>query len=128
MAGFSDYLESALLNAVFRNTSYTSPATVYVALYTAAPSDAGGGTEVTGNGYSRQSASFNAPSGGSIANTGAVTFTASGGAWGTVSHFGVFDASSGGNLLAWNSLNASKTIADGDSAEFASGALTISLD
>ena len=128
MAGFSDYLESALLNAVFRNTSYTSPATVYVALYTAAPSDAGSGTEVTGNGYSRQSASFNAPSGGSIANNGAVTFTASGGAWGTVSHFGVFDASSGGNLLAWNSLNASKTIADGDSAEFASGALTISLD
>lgn len=128
MAGFSDAVESALLSAVFRNTTYTSPGTVYAGLYTSAPTDAGGGTEVSGNAYARQAVTFGAPSGGSISNSGTVTFPTASGNWGTVTHFGIFDASSGGNLLAWSSLTTSKDVASGDAAVFSSGQLVISLD
>jgi hypothetical protein len=61
---FSDYLEDAVLDHVFRNTALTSPTTVYVALYTATPSDAGGGTEVSGGSYARTAGTFGAASGG----------------------------------------------------------------
>ena len=125
MASYSDYLEDAILNHVFRNSALTSPTTVYVALYTAAPSDSGGGTQVSGNGYSRQSAAFGAPSGGVITNSGTITFTASGGNWGTITHFGIFDASTNGNLLAWAPLTTSRTVNDGDSLVFAASALSI---
>jgi hypothetical protein len=136
MAGKTNYLEGALMNAVLRNTTYTSPATVYVALFTAAPSDAytsgsPDGTEVTGNAYARQSASFAAPSGTPrvCTNTGTITFpTATPGAWGTVTHFGIFDAVTTGNLLYWNALTASKTINAGDTAQFAASALTVQED
>jgi len=130
MAGFSDAVEADLLNAVFRNTAYSSPAAVYVGLFPSAtpPTDAGGGTEVSGNGYARQAVTFGAPSGGTITNSSSPTFTAAGGAWGTIGYFGVFDAASAGNLLGWDALSAPKTIADGDSANFAVGALTVSLD
>lgn len=129
MGSKSDYLENKVLDHVLRNTAYTSPATVYVGLYTATPSDAGGGTELSGNGYARQSCAFSAASGGSISNSGTVTFgpnTTSG--WGTVAYFGIFDASSSGNLLYWGSLTASKTVAVGDSVSFAAGALVVTED
>jgi hypothetical protein len=128
MAAFSDYLENALLNEVFRNVNYTPAATVYVALFTSAPSDAGGGTELSGNGYSRQSVAFGAASGGAIANSATVSFSASGGNWGTVTHFAVYDASSAGNQLCWGSLSASKTVNDGDTLQFAAGDIDITLD
>jgi len=130
MAGFSDAVEADLLNAVFRNTAYTSPAAVYVGLFTSPPtSDSGtGGTEVSGNNYSRQAVTFGAPSAGTITNSSAPGFAASGGAWGTVTHFGIFDAPSAGNLLGWDALSASKTIADGDTATFGVGTLTVTLD
>ena len=86
MAHFSTYLAQALLNHVFRNTAYTQPTTVYVALYTAAPTDAGGGTEVTGGSYARQSAAFSAPSGNQISNSAQVTFPEATANWGTVGH------------------------------------------
>lgn len=104
MSDFSDYLENKILNHVFRNTSYTPPAAVYLGLYTAAPSDAGGGTEVSGAGYARQAITFGSASGGAIANTAAIQFTASGGSYGTVTHVGIFDASSAGNMLAWKAI------------------------
>lgn len=104
MSDFSDYLENKILDHVFRNTSYTPPAAVYLGLYTSAPSDAGGGTEVSGAGYARQAITFGAASGGAISNTAAVQFTASGGSYGTVTHVGIFDASSAGNMLAWKSI------------------------
>lgn len=126
MSSFSDYLENAALNHVFRNVALTSPATVYLALYTAAPTDAGGGTEVTGGGYARQSVTFAAPSGGAIASNANVTFTATGAAFGAVVAVGFFDAATAGNLLAWSSIT-SATIADGDSISFPSGQLTVSL-
>jgi hypothetical protein len=125
---FSDYLENKVLDHVMRNTSYTSPATVYAALYTAAPSDAGGGTEVSGGSYARTAVTCGAAASGSIANSGAVTFPTASGSWGTVTHVGIFDASSAGNLLFWGALTASKTVASGDTFSFAIGALTVALD
>lgn len=126
MSSFSDYLENALLNHTFRNTALTSPTTVYLALYTAAPTDAGGGTQVSGGGYARQAITFGAPSGGAISNTVAVSFTASGAAYGTVVAVGIFDAVTAGNLLAWDDIT-SAVINDGDTINFPIGDIDITL-
>jgi len=128
MAGFSDYLENAVLDHVFRASTYTAAATVYAALYTATPSDAGGGTEVSGTAYARQAIVFAAASSGTIVNSAIVNFGTAGSAWGTVSTFGVFDAATSGNLLAWDSLTASKTIGEDDPVSFPVGNLSIALD
>lgn len=129
MAALSNYAEKLLLDWMMTTGSATRPTAWYVALYTAAPSDSGGGTEVSGNGYSRQSVTFDAASspGGTTSNSGAVTFTASGGSWGTISHIGIFDASTSGNLLWHGAMTASKTIADGDTLEFAIGNIDLTL-
>jgi hypothetical protein len=127
MAEFSNYLENALINAVLRNTSYTSPATVYVALYTTDPTDADTGTEVSGNAYARQSVAFSSPSNGVTSNSAAVEFPQATGSWGTVAYIGLRDASSGGNLLFHTALDASKTIATGDVFRIAIGSLTVTL-
>lgn len=124
MAAMSNYLETALVNAVLRNTSYTSPTTVYVGLFTSDPTDAGSGTEVTGGSYTRKSMAFDAPTNGATANSSAVEFDQATASWGTVTHFGLFDASSSGNLLLHGALTASKTIESGDVFKFASSALT----
>ena len=126
MSSFSDYLEDAVLDHVFNNTALTSPTTVYLALFTVAPTDAGGGTEVSGSGYARQATAFGASSGGAIANTAAESFTASGGNFGNVVAVGIFDAVSGGNMLAWDNIT-SATVNDGDTINFAIGAIDITL-
>lgn len=128
MAGFADFLENELLDHAFRNAAYTPATTVYVALYTAAPSDAGGGTEVSGGGYARVAVTFGAAASGSISNSAIVDFGTTTGAWGTVTHFGIFDAATAGNLLAWDELTAQKTIESGDPVSFPVGDLTVSLD
>jgi hypothetical protein len=120
MTDFSDNLENELLDHVFRNAAYSSPSAVYLALYTANPTDAGGGTEVAGSGYAREAITFGAASGGAIANTSAVEFTAGGGNFGTITAVGIFDASTSGNLLAWNEIT-SVTINDGDTLNFPIG-------
>lgn len=129
MAALSDHAEALLLDWLMTTDSVTRPTAWYVALYTAAPSDSGGGTEVTGNGYSRQSvtmASATSP-GGTTSNTGAVTFTASGGNWGTITHIGIHDASTGGNLLWHGTMTASKTVNDGDTLEFSIGNIDLTI-
>ena len=126
MSSFSDYLEDAVLNYVFRNTGTPTSTNVYLALYTVAPSDTGGGTEVTGAGYARQATAFDASSGGAITNTASESFTAAGGTYGTVVAIGIFDAVTAGNLLAWDTIN-SVTIADGDKLAFPIGDIDISL-
>jgi len=98
MAEMSNYLENALINATLRATTFTSPATVYVGLYTADPTDAGTGTEVSGGSYARQSVTFGAPSNGVSTNSAAVEFPQCTSTWGTVSHIGILDASTSGNL------------------------------
>jgi len=127
MAEMSNYLENALINATLRNTSYTSPATVYVALYTSDPTDADTGTEVSGNGYARQSVTFGAPSNGASTNSAAVEFPQATGSWGTVAYIGIRDASSGGNLLYHTVLDASKTISTGDVFRISAGNLSVTL-
>ena len=127
MAEMSNYLENALVNATLRNTSYTSPATVYVALFTTDPTDAASGTEVTGGSYARTSVTFAAPSGGASASNADCTFPTCTSTWGTVSHIGIFDASTAGNLLYHTPLDTSKTIETGDIFKIASGSLTVTL-
>jgi len=129
MAALSDHAEALLLDWLMTTGTATRPTAWYVALYTAAPSDSGGGTEVSGSGYARQSVTFDAASspGGTTSNTGAVSFTASGGSFGTVTHIGIFDASSGGNLLWHGAMTASKTVADGDTLEFSIGNIDLTI-
>ena len=127
MAEMSNYLETALITATLRNTSYTSPATVYVGLHTADPTDAGTGTEVSGGSYARTSVTFGAPSNGTSTNSAAVEFPQATGNWGTVSHIGIWDASSSGNLLYHTALDTSKTIETGDIFKIASGSLSVTL-
>lgn len=127
MAEMSNYLENALINATLRNTSYTSPTTVYVGLHTADPTDAGSGTEVSGGSYARTSVTFGAPSNGTSTNSAAVEFPQATGSWGTVSHIGIWDASSTGNLLYHTALDTSKTIETGDIFKIASGSLSVTL-
>jgi len=127
MSEISNYLENALINATLRNTAYTSPTTVYVALYTTDPTDADTGTEVSGNAYARQSVTFSAPSNGATSNSAAVEFPQATGSWGTVAFIGLRDALSGGNLLYHTPLDASKTIATGDVFRIAAGSLTVTL-
>lgn len=123
---FSDYLELKVLDHVFRATDYAEPATVYLALYTAAPSDAGGGTEVTGGSYARNAIAFSAAASGAISNSGVETFTDLPAA--TVTHFGILDASTSGNLLAWGALTSNIVVTAGSEIEFDIGDITISLD
>lgn len=129
MAALSDYAEKLVLDWLMTNGSATRPTAWYVALYTAAPNDAGGGTEVSGSGYSRQAVTFDAATSGTgtTSNTGAVTFTAAGGDWGTITHIGIHDASTGGNLLWHGSLTVSKTVSDGDTLQFAVGNIDLTM-
>lgn len=127
MAEMSNYLENALINATLRATTFTSPAAVYVGLHTADPTDAGSGTEVSGGSYARKSATFGAPANGVSATTADVTFDQATGSWGTITHIGIWDALSTGNLLYHTPLDASKTIDTGDIFKIASGNLTVTL-
>lgn len=133
MAGMSDYLENKILDHILGATAYTPPSKVYLALYTATPSDAGGGTEVSGGDYARCEITNNTTNwpnaaNGSKASGAAFTFATATASWGTITHFGLFDAPISGNLLYWNQLTASKAIDTGDTAQFASGAITVTQD
>ncbi len=121
----SNYLELKMLDHALGTSAFTMPSNVYVALFTSDPTDAGSGTEVSGNGYARQVATFSSASSGSTSNSSAIEFTASGGSFGTVSHFGIFDALTSGNLLYHGALTASKTIADTDTLKISATGLTV---
>jgi hypothetical protein len=150
----SDVLENKLIDWFFRGQAIgitgasaaagTGPTSLYIGLLTAAPSDAGGGTEVTGGSYARatvasslanwagtQSAGSTVASsgtGGQTSNNGAIAFPAPTANWGLITHFGIYDASSGGNLLIWGALAVSKTVNNGDAApQFNAAALTITF-
>jgi hypothetical protein len=127
MAAMSNYLENALINATLRNTSYTTPSTVYVGLYTSDPTDANTDTEVSGGSYARKAATFGAPSDGVSTISSAIEFDQATDSWGTVAYFGILDASTSGNLLYHGALTASKTIDTGDVFKFATSALTVTL-
>ena len=123
----SNYLENALINGTLRATSYTAPTTVYVALYTTDPTDADTGTEVTGGSYARQSVTFASPSNGVTTNSADITFPTATAAQGTVTHMGLRDAVTAGNLLYHTPLDASKTIDLGDIFKITTGNLSVTL-
>ena len=123
----SNFLENALINATLRNTSYTSPATVYIGLYTSDPTDANTGTEVSGGSYTRTAVTMGAPSNGVSTNSAAVEFPQASGSWGTVGWIGILDATSSGNLLYHTPLDTSKTISSGDIFKIAIGGLSVTL-
>ena len=128
MTAMTDYLEDNLLNHVLRNTAFTSPTTVYVALFTTATNDAGGGTEVAGGSYARQAITFSVPTGGVTSNTAIVTFPTASAGWGTITHFAIFDAVSGGNMLYHGALAASRTVQAGDTFRFPVSNVTVAHD
>lgn len=129
MAGFSDYLEDKVLEHVFGGNAYSAPSTLYVALYTAAPSDTGGGTEVSGGGYVRKTTTFNVSGTNptTASNAGAIEYPTATANYGTVVAVGIFDASSSGNLLAYANLSASKVVSTGDVFRFNTGDLDVTL-
>ena len=127
MSALSNYLENKLLDHALGTASYTMP-TVYLALYTSDPTDADTGTEVSGGGYARQAVSFNAASGGSASNSSDITFPQATADWGTITHIGLRDASTGGNRLWYGALDVAKTINNGDTFEISAGDLVVTLD
>jgi hypothetical protein len=129
MAEMSNFLENALINATLRNTTYTSPATVYVSLWTSDPTDAGSGTEVStsGTGYARTAVTMGAPSNGASLNTAAVEFAQATASYGTVGWIGINDAVTAGNLLYHSPLTTSKVIDTGDIFKIAIGSLSVTL-
>ena len=128
MAAASDFLELKILEHTLGITAYTQPTTVYLALFTTDPTDAGTGTEVSGGGYVRQSIAWNTPASGAVTNSADVTFPQATGNYGTVTHIGIYDASSAGNLLYHGALSASKSVETNDTFLVEAGDLSISLD
>lgn len=128
MAELSNYLENKLLDHVLRNVSYTSPTTVYVGLYTSDPADDNSGTEVSGGSYARQILSVTTATAGIVTSSADVTFPQATAQWGTISHIGLLDAVSSGNLLMHTPLTTSKLIETGDILKVPTGNLTASLD
>ena len=125
MSAMSDYLENEIFDHILGTGAYTMPTTVYVGLSTGSFNDDNSGTELTGNNYARESISFGAAASGTASNDAAVEFNAATGSWGTVSHFGIFDALTSGNLLIHGALTASKVIETGDILKIAIGDMDI---
>ncbi len=126
MAEMSNYLENALINGTLRATTYTAPATVYVSLHSADPGD-GGGNEISGGSYARKAVTFGAPSNGVSTNSADVTFDQATGSWGTITHIGIQDALTSGNLLYHTPLTTSKTIDTDDVFRIVAGQLSVTL-
>ena len=144
MAGFTNYLEDKIINHLFGDDTgasgadhYTAPTTWYIGLQTATPSDSAGGTEVSGGAYARQSVAWTLQTGGTAqaSNTAALTWPAATSDWGTVTHAGVYDAVSGGNLVAYETLTKTdfstanpKTVNTGDIFKIDAGNVKVQLD
>jgi hypothetical protein len=130
MGSKTDYLEDKILDHVLRNTAYTSPTTIYLALLTADPTDAGTQTnEVSGSNYAREIITFDAPSpAGTTQNTALVQFDVPSGSWGTVSHWAIVDALTTGNYLYHGAFDSSRAITTSDDVEIPIGAIIVQED
>ena len=130
MAGFTNFSEDLVLDWLLTNGSATRPTAWYVALYTVAPGEAGGGTEVSGGSYARTAVTFTvsgtAPT--TASNSAAVEFPTATGSWGTIVAAGIYDADTSGNLLAFANLTTSKTVDSGDVLRFNTGEIDVTLD
>jgi hypothetical protein len=126
MSSFTDYLEQKIIGYAFAGESWTPPATWYLALYTASPGEAGGGTECTGGAYARISCAFSR-SGSSVSNSAVAEFPVSTANRSPVTAVGIVDASTGGNLVAYKVFDSAKDYNIGQSLKFLAGGLTITL-
>lgn len=129
----SNYLENALLALELGHSLWPVPPVHHIALFTSAPNDAGGGVEVSGPGYQRKAMNndgtlWSAPASGESSNAVAVQFAEPAGDWGTVTHFAIYDANSGGNLLRWGPITTPRTIGAGFIPFFPVGAMRITED
>lgn len=129
---FSNYLEENTLNHFFKNIPTTSPGAVYLALYISDPTEFDTGTEVSGGGYSRQIVNFgaNTTSGNKtvITNNADIQFNVAESSWGTITHMGIRDSQTGGNLLVYAPFSVSRAIETGDQFYIPTGKISISLD
>lgn len=133
MSGFSDYLENSLFSTILRGGTYTGGA-IYVALFKTDPTDAGTGAELSDSAYVRQRAhttvisdGFTAPANGSGSNTRTLTFPAIADVQVSITHWGLFDAQTGGNLLFHAPLQNPKTLDPSDVLSFPVGSLLVNL-
>lgn len=125
----SDYLELKLLDHVLRVAPFTAPTHIYIALSTADPKDDASGLAEPSDGYARAVCdAWDAAASRATENTNAVEFAEAEGAWGTITHWAAFDASTGGNMLAHGQLTASKVVGTGDNASFLAGDLDVSFN
>ena len=121
------YAENKILDHSLGTTSWTMPTQLYLGLFTAAPGEAGGGTEVSGGSYARQSVDFDAAASGATQNAAEVLFPVASANWGTVTHIALFDASTAGNMIWYGALTASKAIDSGDQFKIADTDLDVSI-
>lgn len=135
MTALSSYLEEALLNFLFRGASLSPPSTLYVALHTADPTEAGlTDDEITGGSYARKSITvgaggvFDAPSGGVIDSNAVITFATPTADWGTITHISLWDAASGGNMWLFGALTDAVVVLSGDTIRFPAGSLMLGAD
>lgn len=136
----SNYLEDAILNHVFRTSTYSQPSTVAVALCTSGPSDSSTGSTIAevsnSNSYARvdlgapANADWTLNSGTNITSAADITFPTASGSWGTITHIALVDSAThgAGNLLWYGALSASKTVGSGDTFKITAGNLTLALD
>jgi hypothetical protein len=124
---FTNTLETRVLQWALTNGSPTRPTAWYVGLFTAAPGEAGGGTEVSGNAYVREDVTFTV-SGDTATNSAAIEWPTATGSWGTITHVAVFDALTAGNMLVYAALASSKTISTGDVLRIPLGDLDVTLN
>lgn len=124
----TNYLETQVLNHVLRNVAYTPPSAIYVGLFTALPTDSGGGTEVSGGAYARQPVTFTVPSPDTVSNTAVVTFPTASADWGLIVGFALFDAVTAGNMLYYTTLGTNRLVVTNDQFRFPVGALVVSED
>ena len=122
----TDFLSNTLANVAFRNTAYTGPANVHVALFSTAPTGNTAGTEIVGNGYSRQTVAYSAPAAGLLTSTGNVVFTCTGNAWPTVLAVGMTDAATAGNIMFYETIPG-RNLEPADELRIDSGDLTIRI-
>jgi hypothetical protein len=130
MTAKTDYLESALVNHVLRNTEYVRPASVWVALLTSSPGETGTMTsELSGDAYARQQVTFGAPTQvdgrAEVANSDEILFPQATGNWSEATHFAIMDASSSGNALYYAALTTPRTASTGDQIRFPVGSLKV---
>lgn len=125
-----NYGENSILNHLFKNASMSQPTNLFFALSTADPTESGSGlSEPSGNGYARASGNnWSVATTGAVGNLTAITWPTSTGSWGTITHYAMLDASSGGNVISYGSLSVSKTITSGDTISFPSGGMIFTLD